>query len=417
MTRVMLESGIGPLGELVFASSMVGVDPRDRPRVRCPECDDLLTFKAGERGIVTPHVAHRSGSACAATNPETAAHFNAKMLLTRVLNTSGTLRLRTKCYRAGHHVEADWHVPAWQRAEAEFRVDTRRPDVAVFGEGDAVVGAVEVLHTHRVDRRKASDYAAGGLPWVEFRAEHVLAWDGKGALPVEAADRETLRELVRSCAGCHEADRPRPPPLSPEEIAEQARKFRAALETLKVRHRVTPEAEAANRREMERRAKYDALDRRAKAGATPSLNVVVAARVVGDRAALGVVCCRAGAVPVVEVVALPPPAKDDAAVMMAADMAMRLVEEKARRSVTLCAFSTTMRDLNFGGGDDPLRCRVAEAIARTKSVALPTYAVRLAFDWHAVVSDACDAALRGADAAATWHRRETSAAVARKGAA
>jgi len=235
VTRVMLESGIGPLGELVSASSMVGVDPRDRPWVRCPECDDLLTFKAGERGIVTPHVAHRSGSACAATNPETAAHFNAKMLLTRVLNTSGTLRLRTKCYRFGHHVEADWHVPAWQRAEAEFRVETRRPDVAVFGEGDAVVGAVEVLHTHRVDRRKASDYAASGLPWVEFRAEHVLAWDGKGALPVEAADRETLRELARSCAGCREADRPRPPPLSPEEITEQVRKFRAALETLKAR--------------------------------------------------------------------------------------------------------------------------------------------------------------------------------------
>ncbi len=215
MTRVMLESGIGPLGELVFASSMVGVDPRDRPRVRCPECDDLLTFKAGERGIVTPHVAHRSGSACAATNPETAAHFNAKMLLTRVLTTRGTLRLRTKCYRFGHHVEDDWHVPAWQRAEAEFRVETRRPDVAVFGEGDAVVGAVEVLHTHRVDRRKASDYAASGLPWVEFRAEHVLAWDGNGALPVEAADAETLRELNRSCARC-----PKPAPAeAPEVIA------------------------------------------------------------------------------------------------------------------------------------------------------------------------------------------------------
>lgn len=167
-------------------------------------------------------------------------------------------------------------------------------------------------------------------------------------------------------------------------------------------------AEAANRREMERRAKYDALDRRAKAGATPSLIVVIAARVVGARVALGVVCGRAGAAPVVKVVALPSPTDDGTALMMAAELAMRLVEEKAKRPVTLCALSMAMRDINFGGGDDPLRCRVAEAIARTKSVALPTYAVRLAFDWHAVVSDACDAVLRGAAAAATWHRREAA---------
>ena len=168
-----LEWGIGPTGALVFASSMVGVDPRDRPRVTCPECDDVVTFKAGERGIITPHVAHRNGAACAATNPETAAHFNAKMRLARVLGPRGVLRLRARC-DFGHAVEADWHVPAWQRAEPEFRVDTRRPDVALFDDGDAVVGAVEVLHSHRVDRAKAADFAASGVPWVEIRAERVL---------------------------------------------------------------------------------------------------------------------------------------------------------------------------------------------------------------------------------------------------
>lgn len=112
-----LEWGIGPTGALVFASSMVGVDPRDRPRVTCPECDDVVTFKAGERGIVTPHVAHRSGSACAATNPETAEHMNAKLQLARALGQRGTLRLRMRCAN-GHAVEADVWGIGWDEVLA-----------------------------------------------------------------------------------------------------------------------------------------------------------------------------------------------------------------------------------------------------------------------------------------------------------
>ena len=38
MMAASLEWGIGPTGALVFASSMVGVDPRDRPRAPCPAC-------------------------------------------------------------------------------------------------------------------------------------------------------------------------------------------------------------------------------------------------------------------------------------------------------------------------------------------------------------------------------------------
>lgn len=216
-----LEWGVGPTGSLVFASSMVGVDPRDRPRVTCPECDDVVTFKAGERGLVVPHVAHRSGSACAATNPETAEHMNAKLQLARALGLRGTLRLRVRCAN-GHAVEADWCAPAWQRAVPEFMLPDvgaagRRPDVVLFGEGDAVVGAVEVLHTHRVDRAKAADLAAGGVPWVEVRAADVLAWDGDAALPVEAGDSETLRDIVRGCSRC-----PKPTAMSHEEAARHA---------------------------------------------------------------------------------------------------------------------------------------------------------------------------------------------------
>lgn len=140
MSDVRLAWALDGRGDVVFASSMVGVDPRDRPRVTCPECDDVVTLKAGERGIVSPHVAHRSGAACAATAPETAAHLNAKMRLVRELSARGALRLRSEC-RMGHHVAGDWHAPAWARAVPELKVDARRPDVALLDEGGAVVGA------------------------------------------------------------------------------------------------------------------------------------------------------------------------------------------------------------------------------------------------------------------------------------
>lgn len=201
MSDVRLAWALDGRGEVVFASSMVGVDPRDRPRVTCPECDDVVTLKAGERGIITPHVAHRSGAACAATAPETAAHLNAKMRLVRELSARGALRLRSEC-RMGHHVAGDWHAPAWARAVPELKVDARRPDVALLDEGGAVVGAVEVLHSHRVDRAKALDLAASGVPWVEFRAEDVLAWDGSSALALVNCDRETRRQLAEGCGRC-----------------------------------------------------------------------------------------------------------------------------------------------------------------------------------------------------------------------
>lgn len=255
---VHLEYGIGPDGRPVFASSMVGVDPRDRPRVTCPECDDAVTFKAGDRAIITPHVSHRGGAHCAATAPETAAHFNAKMAMVRALAGGGRLRLNWQC-RVGHGVGGEWRVSSWHRVVPEFKVATRRPDVALLGEDGAAIGAVEILHSHRVDRAKAADFAERGLPWVEFRAEDVLAWDGRSTLTLTAADRETLTALARSCEPC------RPVVMTPEEIAE--------------------------------RAEYAALMRAAVARPRPDLNIAVghAGKQASDKIVVAATVCARGA--------------------------------------------------------------------------------------------------------------------------
>ena len=231
MREVKLGWAIGPDGEFVTAASMVGVEPANRPRVTCPCCEESVTIRAGERGIVAPHVAHPPGSTCAVTNPETAEHMNAKLQIVLVLNQRNTLRLRVRC-TFGHVVEADWCVPPWKRAVPEFRVGTRRPDVALF-DNDNVVAAVEVLRSHSVDRAKSEDLAASGVPWVEVRASQVLSWDGDSALLVETGDLKSLRELVRQCPECYEMDYPTGDPIPPEELARQCKEIRAELKKLK----------------------------------------------------------------------------------------------------------------------------------------------------------------------------------------
>lgn len=383
-----LEYGIGPDGRPVFASSMVGVDPRDRPRVTCPECDDVVTFKAGERAVVTPHVAHRSGAACAATAPETAAHFNAKMILARALGQRGAVRLRSRC-SAGHAVEADWHVPAWERAVPEFKVDTRRPDVALFGEGGAVVGAVEVLHSHRVDRAKAADFAASALPWVEFRADDVLAWDGRSALPVEAADRETRRELAKACWACG-ASAHSGPPASSDEIAKTVAKFREAMAKLS----------ALSQWESERRRRLDWIDSARQLEMLPPLHVAVACSVDGARVAAGAVCIRRGAKPNVAVIELDHEAGQGEAEWLSLQRAIELVETHARGPATVWVSSLALRDANCEPRPDApvdatTRASLAAIDARRRTDCVVVFDLKdeNVSAWRALLEAACREAL------------------------
>lgn len=378
-----LEWGIGPTGALVFASSMVGVDPRDRPRVTCPECDDVVTFKAGERGIVTPHVAHRSGSACAATNPETAEHMNAKLQLARALGQRGTLRLRVRC-DFGHAVEADWCAPAWQRAVPEFMLPDvgaagRRPDVVLFGEGDAVVGAVEVLHTHRVDRAKAADLAAGGVPWVEVRAADVLAWDGDAALPVEASDRETRRALTRTCRHCAPSRAPLPTPEESAAIDAKVRRIVADIaEKKRVQEAAARAASEAARREVDTAwAIQVSIRRRAQAGQLPRLRVVFSQLKSGDTLIVAARCLIDGASMNVAVVKCESSAGTEECWWSALRHVVGLVESRAKRPATLLASMPRVAAANLplpsAEADAPLaplKRLVIEAVARTGCVVI-----------------------------------------------
>ena len=212
--RAKLEWAVGPDGRNVRAASFVGVDPRDRPRVTCPCCVEVVAIKAGD--VVVPHIAHLPGSACAATNPETAAHLNAKMRLVALLGRTHSMEIAGRC-RYGHTAACVWSPTAWARAVPEYTHGSRRPDVALLDGAGAVLAALEVLHTHAVDRRKAADLAALGAPWIEVTSGEALEWDGVRPLALNNCDAATRGEINAACTSC-----PKPFAFSPEETARRA---------------------------------------------------------------------------------------------------------------------------------------------------------------------------------------------------
>lgn len=232
-----LEWAIGPDGQPRCASWFVGIEPRERPSMTCP-CVGAdgsrheVIAKAGESGKVTPHFAHTPDSSCAATNPETAEHYNAKMRVASVLSDADGLWIAARC-KSGHRVECLWSVHSWASVAPEFAVGTRRPDVALLNAGRECIGAIEVLHTHAVDGRKARDLAASGLRWIEVRSVVALEWRTERPLHIAQCDNETANDITAACDECARMTQEQPsttgPLLTPSELAAQARKSRRLL--------------------------------------------------------------------------------------------------------------------------------------------------------------------------------------------
>jgi hypothetical protein len=256
-----LEWALGPDGQPRSASWFVGIDPRDRPRMTCPCAASDGTrhevlAKAGESGKVTPHFAHLPDSSCAATNPETAEHYNAKMRLASILGDADGLYISARC-KAGHRVACLWSARSWLSAVPEFSVGTRRPDVVLLGRDREVIGAIEVLHSHAVDARKARDLATWGVRWIEVRSIVALEWRSERPLHIAQCDAETWNEITAACDECAlrsqetstvVASASSEPFLKPHELAAMARKFKSDLESRRPRRDRNPDDVRVNAR-------------------------------------------------------------------------------------------------------------------------------------------------------------------------
>jgi len=365
-----MEWAVGQNGDRINATAFVGVALRRREQVTCLRCEEVVTPKAGDEK--TPHYAHRRGSSCALTNPETAAHFNAKMHVAAMLNGRRGVQVIGRC-PDGHPHLMEWDLPDGARAEVERSIGSRRPDVLVSVDGAPWL-AVEVLHTHAVDDEKASDLDATVGAWFEVRAADALAWDGAEALRPTRLCAEARALAARACGWCAKAQR-----------EEKARAEAAAKQAETVAQRARDalawlNAEIARSREEEQWATSARLrtarERRRKEiilASPPSWNIAVGVAVNGHRgrAVVAVLSMAPGKRPhVCEV----EEATTGGAAWHAIDHALSLVVPTGRAVVIHTTFDTLDR-ANFSPSpweSDEIKTRVNHALRDTKSVVVCT---------------------------------------------
>jgi Competence protein CoiA-like family len=216
------------------------LDPRDR-RSRAPftclACAEELVPHLG--AVRAPHFAHRAGSTCALTAPETALHLDAKERLLGLCGEafagrSVTLLARCPaCRRLAPRAiaaEGDGAVP-------EGAVGALRADVLVTAGGRPSL-AIEVVVTHALDAGKEAALAAAGVPAVEVDARE--EWEREGEAGVEVVCARSLG--FPACAACAAHARAERDRLQGGEAAEIAE-----LEVYRARGLLGPAPAAARR--------------------------------------------------------------------------------------------------------------------------------------------------------------------------
>lgn len=149
------------------------IDPRrrgERAPFACLGCGEPLVARLGARRA--HHFAHRPGSACPLTRPETALHLNAKERLLFLCGEAfaGRLgvRLGARCPSCRRETPLEL-ATVGDGAAAEATVGALRADVLVT-RGGAPALAFEVKVTHALDPAKETALAALGVPALEIDA-------------------------------------------------------------------------------------------------------------------------------------------------------------------------------------------------------------------------------------------------------
>ena len=361
--------------EIHRAAEFVGVATSARPVGVCPCCREGIVWKAGD--VKVPHVAHQPESTCAATNPETAAHLNAKAALVRALSAVDALAISGRCSDR-HDVVGSWPIPRWVHVVPEYRLGTRRPDVSLLGVDLAGVAAVEVFHTHAVDVAKAADLAVSGLPWVEVLSDVASAWEGTSPLTIYAADAGTQVALDAACVPCS----------ARRTAADEARQ-RAAVELARAKR----EAAVVHAHSVQRRNRAEVLPQ--LVANPPTLHIAVAVAMVGNPgfAAVGAVVMRRGKT--AHTLRILEQIGSGEASWYAIEFALDLVKGHVpgRAATIHTSYVSTAKSANECVGDsNDLRRRVCAAVARTGSLVVAAIASRpadaAAVRWIAVAKEA-----------------------------
>ncbi len=237
---VQLAWALDRAGAKVRAARLAPADRRARAPFTCLGCGEELVPHLGR--IRTPHFAHRPGSSCPLTAPETALHLDAKERLLALCEDAfaGRRRVlaRARCpdCRRGAPLELG---ALGDRARAEAAVGPLRADVLVLA-GDRPALAIEVLVTHAVEPEKEAALAVAGVPAIEVDAQE--EWervDADGTVEIACA-RSLGFPRCDACRTRARADAERDRGGEAAEIAE--------LESYRARGLLRPQAPRAGAR-------------------------------------------------------------------------------------------------------------------------------------------------------------------------
>ncbi|MFL5300705.1 MAG: competence protein CoiA family protein, partial [Anaeromyxobacteraceae bacterium] len=190
-------------GAKVRADRLAPAERRGRAPFTCLGCGDEVVAKLGP--LRAHHFAHRPGSTCPLTRPETALHLDAKERLLALAADAfagrRAVRLAARCPRCRREAAIDLALTA-DAAVAEGAAGSLRCDV-LLTKGGAPALALEVKVTHAVDAAKEAALDALGLRALEIDArEEWLREDGGGATVLPA------RSLgFAPCAACEASAR------------------------------------------------------------------------------------------------------------------------------------------------------------------------------------------------------------------
>lgn len=159
-------------GKIRSVEEFVDTPRPDLPTAFCPECDDSVTLRLGKQRV--PHAAHKPGTICLGTAPETILHVNTKFYIASQLRLASTLSIRIEC--PGLPIQKcysstpvhNW-ISDWDSVHAEHRLGNRRPDIVLSRNQDPIA-AIEVFVSNQVSQAKSEDLHRLGLPWIEVSA-------------------------------------------------------------------------------------------------------------------------------------------------------------------------------------------------------------------------------------------------------
>jgi len=199
---VLLAVALDREGRPAKVSALDPARRRERGPFRCAGCGEVVVARLGR--LRRRHFAHRPGSTCPLTNPETALHLEAKARLLELCRQAfaGDLavRLAARCPRCRRLAPFPLGE-AGDAALAEATVGNLRVDVLVT-RGGAPALALEVRVSNALDARKEEALLGLSLPTFEI--------DARESFEEQLSDGVLLR-VARSlglspCAACRSSE-------------------------------------------------------------------------------------------------------------------------------------------------------------------------------------------------------------------